>query len=212
MDLRQTANQQKYDLTASIYDSIAFIMSLGQIKKIYQKAARPITSIRDATIIEFGCGPASVTPYLQISVHESSKIIGIDFSEKMIEIANQKKINNGWNNVEFECMDMYDYPTSGKAEIVIFCLALTAIPNVTKALKKALSILKTGGQLIIVDSFPIHSRWWHIFTNVYIALKSMVVGARPSSKVLPFVEKNMVDVQIEEMVGGVYTLITARKW
>lgn len=212
MDLRQTANQQKYDLTASIYDSIAFTMSLGQIKRIYQKVASPITSLRDATIIELGCGPASVTPYLLSSAHESSKIIGIDFSEKMIEIANQKKIYNGWDNVEFECMDMYDYPTSDKAEIVIFCLALTAIPNVTKALNKALSILKTGGQLIIVDSFPMHSRWWHLFTNSYIALKSMVVGARPTRKVLPFVKSNMVDVQVEEIVGGVYTLITARKW
>jgi len=212
MDLRQTANQQKYNFTASIYDIIAFLMSLGQARNIYQKVAQAISTPKPVTIVELGCGPASVTPYLVDFAHDSSNIIGIDFSDAMIRIANQKKTSNSWDNVEFKCMDMYDYPASQKAEIVIFCLALTAIPNATKALEKALSILKPEGQLIIADSFPLHSKWWHPFTNGYITLKSMVVGAKPSKAILPFIESNMVDVHIEEMVGGVYTLISARKW
>ena len=209
MDVRQTANQQKYDFTASVYDIIAFLMSLGQIKKIYHEVAQALDHA-SKTIVELGCGPASVTPYLLETVGTSSQIIGIDFSEKMIQIANQKKVCNGWENVVFECMDIYDFPGNKKADIVIFCLALTAIPNATRALEKAISILKPGGQLIIADSFPLHSRWWHPFTNLYISVKSLVVGAKPTKDVLDFIEKNMADIQIKEMVGGVYTMITAR--
>lgn len=211
MDIRQAANQQKYDLSASIYDIIAFIMSLGQIKKIYKQVAMAIDSTVPATIIEFGCGPASVTPYLLNYANKLSKIIGVDFSSEMIKIANQKKIDNNWENVEFECMDVSDYPENRDADVVIFCLALTAIPDSSKALKKAISILKPGGQIIIADSFPLHSHWWHHFTNVYITLKSMVVGAKPSKQILPFIDENLVDIKIKEMVGGVYTILTARK-
>ena len=211
MDVRQTANQQKYDFTASIYDIIAFLMSLGQVKKIYHEIAQALDHA-STTIVELGCGPASVTPYLLETAGSSSQIVGIDFSKKMITIANQKKVSNGWENVEFECMDIYDFPGNKKADIVIFCLALTAIPNATRALQKAISILKPGGQIIIADSFPLHSRWWHPFTNFYISVKSLVVGAKPTEDVLSFIGKNMVDIKAKEMVGGVYTVITARKW
>ena len=211
MDLRQVANQQKYDFTASIYDFVAFVMSLGQAKRIYRQVARTINPNTSATIIELGCGPASVIPHLLECTDASNKIIGVDFSEEMIKRAYSKKHDNGWDNVEFECMDMYDYPEGMKADVVIFCLALTAIPDASKALEKALSILNPGGQLIIADSFPLHTRWWHPFTNFYITMKSMVVGAKPSDKALQFIKSNLVEEKVEEMVGGVYTLISARK-
>ena len=211
MDVRQTANQQKYDFTASVYDIIAFLMSLGQVKRIYHEVAQALDHA-STTIVELGCGPASVTPYLLETVGSSSQIIRIGFSKKNKKNGNQKKVKNGWENVEFECMDIYDFPGNKKADIVIFCLARTAIPNATRALQKAISILKPGGQLIIADSFPLHSRWWHPFTNFYISVKSLVVGAKPTKDVLNFIEKNMVDIKAKEMVGGIYTVITARKW
>ena len=211
MDYRQAANERKYDFAASSYDLIAFVMSLGQASKIYRKVAEKINKQKTKSIVELGCGPASVIPDLVEQVDSSTQIIGVDFSAKMIEIANRKKEINNWENVEFECMDMYDLDESNPVDTVIFCLALTAIPDATKALQKALSILKTGGQLIIVDSIPLNSRWWHPLTNIYIYLKSLVVGAKPTKKILSFIHKNMVDVEIEEMAYGVYTVITAQK-
>ena len=211
MDYRQAANERKYDFAASSYDLIAFIMSLGQAKKIYKKVADKINGNVSKKIVELGCGPASVTPYILEHTDISTQITGVDFSEQMIEIANRKKEKHNWENVTFECMDMYNFPETQPADMVIFCLALTAIPDATKALKKALSILKSGGQMIIVDSIPLNSSWWHPFTNTYIYLKSLVVGAKPTRKILSFIHENMVDIEIEEMVYGVYTVIKAKK-
>lgn len=211
MDFRQAANQKKYDFAASSYDVIAFVLSLGQANKIYREVASNLDINAPSIIVELGCGPASVIPFLTERTGNSSQIIGIDFSEQMIEIANRKKKINSWDNVDFECMDMYDFPETKPVDTVIFCLALTAIPNSTKALQKALSILKPGGQMIIIDSIPLYSRWHHPFTNAYIYLKSLVVGAKPTGKIISFVQENMVRVQIQEMSYGIYTLITARK-
>lgn len=39
MDVRQISNQRKYDLAASSYDFIAYLMSLGQANRLYDELA-----------------------------------------------------------------------------------------------------------------------------------------------------------------------------
>lgn len=210
MDIRQVANRNKYDLAASSYDLIAFLLSLGQARKLYEEVAKNLDIPADGTVVEFGCGPASVVPSLLQVIDDSAKIIGIDFSRQMIAIANRKKEANSWRNVQFECMDMYDFSPTQKVDAVVFCLALTAMPDYQKALDHALSILKPGGQLLIVDSIPLHSRWYHPLTNTYIYLKSLVVGAKPVAEIFEYIDRKTISVEKKTMVLGVYTLIKSR--
>lgn len=211
MDVRQISNQRKYDLAASSYDLIAWLMSLGQASRLYDEVADCLDAPPGAMIAELGCGPASVMPSLLKKAPADSRIIGIDFSEQMIAIANRKKEQNQWENVQFECMDMYEFNPEQPLDAVIFCLALTAIPDSIKALQKAIAILKPGGQLIVLDSIPLHSRWYHPFANIYTYAKSMIVGAKPNSAILDYISCNLERVSAEERVFGVYTLISACK-
>lgn len=212
MDIRQISNQRKYDLAASSYDFIAYLMSLGQASRLYGEIADSLKIPPDATtIVELGCGPASVVPNLLKKISGEITIIGIDFSAQMIAIANRKKEQNRWTNVHFECMDMYDFTPERDVDAVIFCLALTAIPDSINALKKAHSILKPGGQLLILDSIPLNSRWYHPFANIYMYAKSMIVGAKPTKAILNYITDNLVNVTIKERLFGVYTLISAFK-
>ena len=154
MDIRQVANKNKYDLAASSYDFIAFLMSLGQATRLYDEVANKVDLPKGGTLVELGCGPASVIPSILKKIDDSSEIIGIDFSSQMIELANRKKENNGWHNVQFECMDMYEFSPSKKVDSVVFCLALTAMPEYQKAVEKALSILKPGGNCSSLTPSP----------------------------------------------------------
>ncbi len=210
MDIRQVANKSKYDLAASSYDFIAFLMSLGQASMLYSEVAKSLDLLPGGTVVELGCGPASVVPSLLKKIDKSSRIIGIDFSSQMIDIANRKKEANGWENVEFLCMDMYDFSPEQKVNAVVFCLALTAMPDYKMALEKAITILKPGGQLLILDSIPLHSKWYHPIANAYMCLKSVVVGAKPVAEIMNYVEQKTTKFEQKEMVFGVYTLIKAR--
>ncbi len=171
MDIRQISNQKKYDLAASSYDFIAYLMSLGQARRLYREVAECVKVPPGGTVVELGCGPASVIPSFLEKFPHNVKIIGIDFSKEMIATANRKRDQNQWPNVQFECLGMYDFKPEKELDAVIFCLALTAIPDSIKALKKAISILKPGGQLIILDSIPLSSRWYHPFANIYYVCK-----------------------------------------
>lgn len=211
MDVRQISNQKKYDLAASSYDFIAYLMSLGQANRLYGEVADCLTITPGSTIAELGCGPASVIPSLLQKAPANTTIVGIDFSEQMIAIANRKKEHYRWDNVHFKCTDMYAFTPEKELDAVIFCLALTAIPDATKALQKALSLLKPGGQLLILDSIPHNSRWYHPLANIYMHAKSMIVGAKPSKSIESYIRNNLVNVAIKERVFGVYSLISAYK-
>lgn len=211
MDVRQISNQRKYDLAASSYDLIAWLMSLGQASRLYGEVADCLNAPPGATIAELGCGPASVMPSLLKKAAADSRIIGIDFSEQMIAIANRKKDQYQWGNVQFECMDMYEFNPEKPLDAVVFCLALTAIPDSIKALQRAIAILKPGGQLIVLDSIPLHSCWYHPFANIYTYAKSMIVGAKPNRAILDYITDNLVNVTVKERVFGVYTLVSAFK-
>lgn len=82
MDVRQISNQKKYDLAASSYDFIACLMSLGQANRLYDELADCFDLPPDATIVELGCGPASVIPSLLKKIPSKTAVIGIDFSEQ----------------------------------------------------------------------------------------------------------------------------------
>lgn len=211
MDVRQISNQRKYDLAASSYDLIAYLMSLGQANRLYGEVADCLNIPPGGTIAELGCGPASVVPSLLKKIPAKVTIIGIDFSEQMIAIANRKKEQYQWNDVHFECMDMYEFAPEKELDAVVFCLALTAIPDSIKALEKAISILKPGGQLLILDSIPLSSRWYHPFANIYMYAKSMIVGAKPNTSILDYITDNLMNVAVKERVFGVYTLISSFK-
>jgi len=210
MDIRQISNKKKYDLASSIYDVIAYIMSLGQAKNLYKEIAKNISIPKAGTIVELGCGPASVIPSLLTKIDPLSQVIGIDFSCAMIDIANRKKDHNNWKNVEFKCMDMYEYIPTEKVDTVVFCLALTAMPEYEKAIEKALAILKPNGQLLIIDSIPLHTKWYHFFTNIYISFKSLIVGAKPVGKILEFLDDRTQKMETKEILGGIYILIDTR--
>ena len=211
MDVRQISNQKKYDLAASSYDLIAYLMSLGQANRLYGEVADCLKIPPGGTIAELGCGPASVIPSLLEKIPANTNIIGIDFSEQMIAIANRKKEQYQWDDVHFKCMDMCEFVPEKELDAVVFCLALTAIPDSIKVLEKAVAILKPGGQLLILDSIPLCSRWYHPFANVYISAKSMIVGAKPNRSILDYITDNLVNVTVNERVVGVYTLISAFK-
>lgn len=210
MDIRQVSNKKKYNLAASSYNVIAYVMSLGQASKLYDEVSSKLEVPYGGSVVELGCGPGSVVPSLLKVLDKSSNITAIDFSSRMISIANDKKKANGWDNVQFQCIDMYDYTPDEKVDTVVFCLALTAMPDYRKAIDKAVSLLKPGGQLLILDSFPLTGKWYYSIANLYTYFKSLVVGAKPSKEIIKYIGEVASILENKVMVSGVYSLIDAR--
>ena len=95
-------------------------------------------------ILDIGCGTGIITSILSIKCKR--KVLGIDISNKMIEIANSKNKNEF---VNFKCIDFYKYRGSDYDYIVCF----NAYPHFVKQklfIKKTYELLNDKGKLAII--------------------------------------------------------------
>jgi len=57
------ANEARYDRLAPGYERALRVATVGTIPRLYRAVASAIEVPTGGTVVEVGCGPASVTPY-----------------------------------------------------------------------------------------------------------------------------------------------------
>ncbi len=104
------------------------------------------------TVIDLGSGAGNDAFVARSIAGENGKVIGIDFTEKMIEKAkaNAEKLN--FKKVEFRQGDIENMPLAGNiADVVVSNCVLNLVPNKRQAFAETFRVLKTGGHFSVSD-------------------------------------------------------------
>lgn len=104
------------------------------------------------TVVDLGSGAGNDCFVARHETGETGKVIGIDFTEAMIEKArtNAEKLN--FNNVEFRLGDIEKIPiTANFADVVVSNCVMNLVPDKPKAFSEVYRILKSGGHFSISD-------------------------------------------------------------
>jgi len=104
------------------------------------------------TVVDLGSGAGNDCFVVRHETGETGKVIGIDFTEAMIEKArtNAEKLN--FNNVEFRLGDIEKIPiTANVADVVVSNCVMNLVPDKPKAFSEVYRILKNGGHFSISD-------------------------------------------------------------
>ena len=193
---------------AAFYEALVRFGSLGQFSRFYRAVADAIEVSPGALIVDVGCGPGTLTPYLLPKVGPTGSVLGTDVADRMIDRARSLAARQGWGNVRFERSDVRDFSPHAEADVVVFCLSLTTMPDPGRCLFRALSWLKPGGQLVILDSFLERDRQ---LAGLAIRLKSPLVGADPTAVSLDQIASSLDSFRLQRFHTGVYTLAWGRK-
>lgn len=104
------------------------------------------------TVVDLGSGAGNDCFVSRHETGETGKVIGIDFSDAMVEKARANAEKQGYNNVEFRLGDIEKIPiTDNVADVVVSNCVMNLVPDKPKAFKEVYRILKTGGHFSISD-------------------------------------------------------------
>jgi 2-polyprenyl-3-methyl-5-hydroxy-6-metoxy-1,4-benzoquinol methylase len=97
----------------------------------------------DSSVLEFGCGTGSTAllhaPY-------AGQILATDYSEKMIDIAQQKLTHEPVENVEFRTATIFDLPHPPESfDVVLGLNILHLVQDIDATIAKTHELLKPGG-------------------------------------------------------------------
>ena len=104
------------------------------------------------TVVDLGSGAGNDCFVARSLTGETGRVIGIDFTEAMIDKARANAVKLGYSNVQFRYGDIEKMPlTSSIADVVISNCVLNLIPDKRKAFSEIFRILKPGGHFSISD-------------------------------------------------------------
>ncbi|MFY0652932.1 MAG: arsenite methyltransferase [Cyclobacteriaceae bacterium] len=104
------------------------------------------------TVIDLGSGAGNDCFVARYETGESGKVIGIDFTEQMINKARANAEKLGYNNVEFRYGDIEKMPVSDNlADVIVSNCVLNLVPNKKNVISEIFRVLKPGGHFSISD-------------------------------------------------------------
>lgn len=107
---------------------------------------------RGDTVIDLGSGAGNDCFVARHECGAEGRVIGIDFTDAMIERARQNAEKLGLNNVEFRYGDIEKMPLSADiADVVVSNCVLNLVPNKAAVFAEIKRVLKAGGHFSISD-------------------------------------------------------------
>ncbi len=136
----------RYDLTANLYYLVGFRENAYR-----SEAVHALRLARGATVVELCCGTGLNFPRLQRATGLVGRIIGVDFSEPMLEQARRRVERNGWRNVDLVHADVGSFQVPAGVSGVLSTFAITLVPEYDRLIAGAAAALLPGKRISILD-------------------------------------------------------------
>ncbi len=145
------------DFVARRYDRIAGMITFFDwllfVPAKFRKHAAEMTAIKPGDrVLEIGCGTGRNLPFLHDAVGRNGHVYGVDLSKGMLQRAHETCAANGWTNVTLTHADALEYRAPQQLDGILFGLSYNTMPNHRAVLQHALSQLRPGGRVVIMDA------------------------------------------------------------
>lgn len=156
------------------YDLINHIITIGMDTGWRRKAVKRCLEERITRFLDVGCGTGDLALTVARSTGENTEIIGLDYSDTMLEKAREKAWHMGLNNrVSFVSGDASELPFEDN---YFDCVGISfAFRNLTfqntlgkPHLKEVARVVKPGGRYVIVESSQPENRIIRWLDHLYI--------------------------------------------
>jgi demethylmenaquinone methyltransferase / 2-methoxy-6-polyprenyl-1,4-benzoquinol methylase len=160
--------KEMFDSISQDYDKLNDIMSFGLHRKIKKEIIKELTKCDKA--LDLCTGTGDVAAILK-EKYKDAKIIGLDFSPNMIEIARKKH-----PDIEFLQWDCTQLPFEDESfDLCTVAFGLRNIPDLEKAVSEIYRVLKKDGIFINLDLGK-PNRFFNLFLKPYMYVWVAILG------------------------------------
>jgi ArsR family transcriptional regulator len=143
--------KKRQDKMRSFFDSVAGRLGKDYVPgRSWKGMAEALLRLMPPLVIaDLGAGEGT---FALLLAQRASKVIAVDTSVKMIEVAREEALRHGVKNVEYRLGDMEEVPIDdGSVDLVFFSQSLHHALHPDRALAEAGRILRPGGRIVILD-------------------------------------------------------------
>lgn len=161
-----------FDRISSKYDALNHLLSLNIDKVWRRKTAKSVAKGHPKTILDLATGTADLA--IALAKHNpQARIIGVDISEKMLEIGKAKVVRQKMGKqIELRLGDAAELPFEDNAfDAVTVAFGVRNFEDMDKGLSEISRVLKPGGQAVILEfsmpeKFPVKQLYQFYFKRV----------------------------------------------
>jgi len=145
--------QAMYQSGAKYYNFTTILYRLiGLRMKTYRSlAAQKLSLKRGDSVIELGCGTGLNFPFIIKQIGSEGRLIGVDLTPGMLDLARVRVERAGWENVELIQSDLTAYDFPEKINGVLATGVFGYIAEYDRIIKAISRVLVSGGHLVILD-------------------------------------------------------------
>ena len=161
-----------FDRISPKYDALNHILSLNIDKVWRKKTAKIVSKTQPKAILDLATGTADLA--IALAKHNpQAHIIGLDISEKMLEIGKEKvKLQNLENQIKLHHGDAASLPfEDARFDAVTVAFGVRNFEDLSKGLSEMHRVLKTNGQAVVLEfslpeRFPIKQLYNFYFKHL----------------------------------------------
>ena len=179
-----------FDRIAGVYDVMNTAMTAGLHHRWRERAADRAELGPGDVALDACCGTGDLAFELARRVGPEGRVIGSDFSERMLDLARQKAANRGLGAVRFEWGDAlalsYDDATF---DAVTVGFGVRNLADLERGVRELGRVLKPGGRLVILEITtprrPPLSWFFSLWFDRLVPMLGTLAGDREAYSYLP---------------------------
>ena len=146
---------QTFEAIAKEYDLMNDLISLGQHRKWKEEVVLSLSSNNKKGILDVCCGTGDLTRLLAQS-YPDIQITGLDYSPKMLEVAENNRLKFGLNNIVFKYGNAMALPFEDDTfSHTIISFGLRNCPDYGQVIKEMRRVIAPGGLVVCLEtSYP----------------------------------------------------------
>ena len=230
---KATYVQDTFNAIAGHYDFMNSLMSFGMDKRWRRLAVKRVGAKPGMHILDVCCGTGQLSMELGSAVAQEGNVIGLDFSQKMLDVA-KRSIEQSLhkNRVTFIQGNAMELPFADNIfDGITVGWGLRNLPDLRQGIKEMVRTVKPGGNVVSLDmakqTFPGFKQAYWLYFEKLVPLMGKIWAKKASAYqylhdstrefpaqeelVRIFAECGLVETRFDNLAGGVVAIVYGTK-